>query len=121
MSTNLNPVVTANTATGTNVHIVHERSRGSAKKASEVESEFIVVALRRTDYETVVVPDPAKPVLPGSMVLSLTPSLPLADVQGKPYIEAVITYSRLQSLTNQTTISRAEDHPFPTVYAHEDL
>jgi len=121
VSTNLNPIVTANTATGTNVHIVHERSPGSARKAIEVASEFIVVALRRTDYETVVVPDHTKPVLPGSMVLSLIPSKQLADVEGKLYIEVVITYSRLQALTNQTTISREEDQPFPTVYAHEDL
>jgi hypothetical protein len=58
------------------------------------------------------------------MVLSLTPSGRLADVDGTPYIEALITYSRLQAPpTGQTTgvIRREEDHPFPTVYAHEDL
>lgn len=121
VSTSLNPIATANTAAGTNVHIVHERSPGSVRKASEVGSDFIVVALRRTDYETVVVPDPANPVLPGSMILSLALSNQLADVGAKPYVEAVITYSRLQASTNQTTINRAEDHPFPTVYAHEDI
>jgi hypothetical protein len=121
VSTNLNPPVSPNTPTGTNVHIVHERSRGSVRKPSQVGSDFIVVALRRTDYETAVVPDPGNPVLPGSMLLTLTPSKVLADVGGKLYVEAVITYSRLRAPANQTTIGREEDQPFPTVYAHEDI
>jgi hypothetical protein len=122
--TNLNPNVSANTLAGTTVQVVHERSPGCVRSKDKVGSDFVVIALRRIDYDTVIAPDPANPVLAGTMVLSIAPTNGLSDVNQKAYAEAVITYSRLRapaSVQAGSVISRLQDNPFPTVYAHEDL
>jgi hypothetical protein len=120
----VSPVVSKNTPAATTALLVHERSPGSAIDRKRLGSDFIVIALRRIDYDPVVVPDPANPVLASSAVISIAPTEVLYDLNQTSYVEALLTYSRLQApQVIQTTdvISRQQTNPLPAVYAHEDI